>query len=133
MELLKDVSSLFFGEIKLLLDFVDLVVDIVVKFLIKFIFYVLRQVVIEVLVRVLRHIHRPWHLLLGHHGVVDWELTILALRGPHILHSRCSEGKHVLIETLHIHHVREALRHSLEVSLHVWHIGYLYSVAIVVV
>lgn len=41
--------------------------------------------------------------------------------------------KHILVKTLHIHHVWEALRHRLEVALHAWHVGHLDSVAEVVV
>ena len=117
----------------MLLNLVDLVVDVVVKLFVELVLNILRQVVIEVLVRVLGDIHGSWHLLLGHHWATDRELSVLPLSCAHALHAWAGEWKHVLVETLHIYYVREALRHRLEVALHARHVGHLDSVAEVVV
>ena len=117
----------------MLLNLVDLVVDVVIKLFIEFVLDILRQVIVEVLVRVLRDIHGSRYLLLGHHRASDWELSVLPLSCTHALHAWVGELKHVLVKTLHIHHVWEALGHRLEVALHARHVGHLNSVSEVVV
>ena len=78
--------------------------------------------------RVLGNVHLTCHLLLAHHGVIETKLAILH-RAAHSWNS--SSWK--MIEALHVHHVWEALRHSLEVALHVRHVRNLETVSKVVV
>jgi len=84
-------------------------------------------------VRILRNVHGPWHLLLTHHWVAAYELSILALNSAHIGHPSSGELKHRLIETLHVHHIREPLRHRLKVVLHIRHAWHLQPVAKVII
>lgn len=105
LEFIKNVISLFSGDIELGVDFIHLVIDIIVKLLIEFVFNILRKVVVEVLICELRlgelskgvEIGRVLEALNVHHV---GELEVRWLRGHHLAHLNVAKLVDVIVSHL---------------------------------